>query len=164
MIKIAGSVRQVQAALIKLLRDDATLQSYLGSKPTRVYPPGITESAVMPRVTVSNPTSSDTLAGLGITAAFPVWKNLFCRIDVWDKDPKMVDKVTERIEDVIGSNRNYKPSTVVINNQSGQAQSTAASGYFFNVKIAGGTPCTVAVPKQLYQRTILLTGRWLQTA
>lgn len=163
MIKIAGSVRQIQAAIIKLFRDDATLSALTLN---RIYPPGLVESASMPRINVSNVSTSETYAGIGVTAAYPTWKNFTIRITASDKNPKIVEKVYERMEDVIGSNRNYKPSTVWINDtvNGRDGTSTTASGYFRMLRVEGSTATEINPSKQYYTRTMVLGGRWLQTS
>jgi hypothetical protein len=118
----------------------------------------------MPRITVLQSTPTDRIAGLGITAAYPTWKLVNFTVEVWDKDPKRCERVGAAIEDAIGANRNYSPATVTLNAQSGVSESVSANGYFFILRISGGTGTMLVKPTQLYRRVLIVTGRWMQTA
>lgn len=158
---MVGSIRNATGALIQLLRSSSALNTNLVQN--RIFPPGIVQNALMPRVTVSAATPQDILASIGVTAAAPTWKQYQFTIDVWDKDPKRCEQVAAIIEDVIGANRNYAPSTIMLNNQSAVAQSVAANGYFFILKLGGGSATMEVEKNQLYRRSMMVTGRWMQT-
>ena len=132
--------------MIELLRANVT---YVNK---RVYPPDEREDATMPRVTVDAITPSDTPLGLGegLGSYKGVWLLYTFNINIWDKDPGQIKTVADQVIYCIWKNRSYVP-----------ASPRDAHGEFTLLTISGGSPTTENVGKQLYQRTINVTGRWL---
>ena len=154
---MTGSIRNLTYALNKLLRDNVSLVA------NRVYPVGVREENRTPRISVSELTPRETFAGIG--ANVPVWKNVAFKIDVWDKDPIMVEKVAEQVEDAVAKNRSYRPASFPVRDEKTGATSTVTnSEYFMNLRVTGGSATDLNASKQLYQRTINVGGLWLQLA
>jgi len=145
---LTGSISNALSAMVALLRTNVTTVS------NRVYPPEVRADSQMPRITVDLATPSETYAGPG--AGIPVWKNVMFRIDIWHKEEKsshkMIREVADQVEQAIATtaNRNYSTNTV--------------NGQFYLLRIAGGSETTLDSLRQLYKRTVLVSGRWMQTA
>lgn len=153
---VTGSIRKISFLMNKLLRDNVALVD------KRVFPPGLRENATYPRISLHCITPSETFAGLG--ANVPVWKEVMVRIAIWDKNPVMVERVAEQVEDAIAFNRSYQQPTVTIEDSAGNKTVANSNGYFILLKITGGTETLFNEANNTYYRTINVGGRWMQTS
>jgi hypothetical protein len=128
------------------------LRLYAPSVQSRVYPPGLKEDARMPRITITALTPREERVGIGerFGSYMGLWYFYTFRVDVWDKDPNQVEKVSNEVMYSIWKNRNYTP-----------ASPRDVYGQFVNLEISGGSATAINAAKQLYQRTLNITGRWL---
>jgi len=110
----------------------------------------------MPRITITPLTPQDGPSWIGEN--YGTGKGKFVRwtfkVDVWDRDPSQVEKVSSEVDYAIWSHRGYI-STVAAN---------ALLGEFALLKINGGSAVTMNNQYQIYQRTLNITGLWLSKA
>lgn len=140
-------IRASTYAMIQLLRDNISLIS------NRVYPSGLRQDAKLPRITVAQLTPSEKRLGIGeiYSSGKGVWRMCTFKIDCWDRTPTGAEEMGDRVITAIWDNRGYRDSTNIPN------------GYFVNLEIAGGGITDLNPGMQVYQKTIMVKGRWLQT-
>jgi hypothetical protein len=118
----------------------------------RVYPPGVRVDARDPRITISPLTPNEQRVGIG--EGYGLYKGLFYnylfRVDIWSKDPKVVELVADQVMYAVWKNRGYTP-----------ASPRNAQGNFLLLETTGGSVNTLNAGQQLYQRTINISGKWL---
>lgn len=118
----------------------------------RVYPPDIRQDAKTPRITINAPTPTEKRMGIG--EGWNSYKGLFYnyvfRVNIFDKDPKVVEETADQVFYAIWKNRGYVP-----------ASPRDTYGEFLLLETAGGSPTGLNVGMQQYQRTINVSGRWL---
>ncbi len=144
-ISDSSPIRNMQLAMRELLRNNVSLVS------KRVYPPGIRQDAQMPRICVSALTPTEQRVGLGerFGKGMGLWRICTFKVDVFDKDPTRCELVADQICNVVWKNRGYTPSV-------------STFGYFVNLEVSGGSGTSLNSALQLYQRTINITGRWIE--
>lgn len=141
-------IRNSQFALIEMLRANVSIVS------KRIYPPsavGILISSQLPRITVGNLTPGEVRTGIGEKWGTGKGRWMMCnfKIDCWSKNPKDCDKTADETLNSIWKNRNYVPSV-------------STYGHFVNMVTDGGSATELNESQQLYQKTILVSGRWLE--
>lgn len=151
---MAGSIRLIQAAFRSLL---ASGLDYRGVE-DRIYLPGETVSSQLPIIKINLPTPEEKAAALGATRA-PKWKLSNVNVEIYDKNPAVVDELASRIEDLVADNPNYSVDTVTID---GTVVNT--TGRFYLLTGKGGTPNMLLPQKQQYFRSMIYNGQWLQTS
>ncbi len=136
-------IRAAQYWLVELLRANvAKVQK-------RVYPPGITQNAQMPRVTVASlsPTEKRWIGENGASGTRSRFTIHNFKIDCWSKVPQEVDEVADQVGEAIFRNRAYKPSDLT-------------KGEFMDMRFQGGSETTFNSAHQIYQRTINIEAWW----
>lgn len=128
------------------------LRTYVPIVQGRVYPPGVRVDAKDPRITISPLTPTERRVGIG--EGYGSYKGLFYnynfRVDIWSKDPKMVELTADQVMYAIWKHRGYVP-----------ASPRDTQGNFLLLEVAGGSANTLNAGQQLYVRTINVNGRWL---
>jgi hypothetical protein len=126
---------------------------YVTTVQKRVYPPGVKEDALMPRITITPlaPTEKRVGIGEGYGSYKGLWYLWTFRVDVWDRDPTQVETTSNEVFYSIWKHREYVPAVAA----------NAAKGQFLLLEIKGGSPVTFNQGRQLYQRTINVAGLWL---
>jgi hypothetical protein len=139
-------VRASTYALIELLRANIT------SVQKRVYPPGIRQDSQMPRITVFQLTPTEIRLGIGerYGSGKGLWRICTFKIDCWDKNPTACEETADRVMRTIWDNRYYKTANVPY-------------GFFINLETAGGSETILNPGLQIYQKTVNVRGRWLET-
>jgi hypothetical protein len=145
---VTGSIEKVPYALIEMLRAQIpqvqNRVNHLGS--------GQLVQAQCPRITVSAPTANSEEQRWigehwGITNR-GVMKRYILHIDVWDRNPKVLEQVAANVETAIWKNRGYHPADYTY-------------GYFVDMEISGGSATGVDAASQLYRRTVSVSALWL---
>lgn len=104
----------------------------------------------MPRITVVCPTPVERLIiGSGNTTA-PTWRQFNAKIDVWDRRPGSVDTVADSVINAVGTKRYNTP--------------TGGDGNWPMLWVSGGGETVLNDGRQIYQRTIRVSGLFLQTS
>jgi hypothetical protein len=129
------------------------LRTYVPSVQKRVYPPGIRVDAQMPRITITplSPQDGPTWLGEGFGGYKGKFMNWTFRVDIWDRDPTQIEKISSEVDYAVWKHRSYVPT----------AAADAAKGEFALLRINGGGAITMNEKFQLYQRTLNVTGLWL---
>jgi len=118
----------------------------------KVFPPGMKQDARTPRITIKPLTPTEKRVGIGekYGSYMGLWYLFIYRVDIWDKDPTVVEKVADEVLYAIWKNRGYQP-----------ASPKHLDGQFLLLQVAGGSATDLNQGLQLYQRTINVSGRWL---
>ena len=151
-VTTTGTLRASTYALMKLLRDNASVLQQ------RVYPPGVVESAMMPRATVTQYTPKEQIDGLG--ASVTSFSQVRFKVNIYHKDPGQIDPVSDSVIQAVKQNRNYAPAAITI----GQDAAVDPKGKFYQLAIDGGGEVSVDNKTQLYFRSIIVSGVWHQTS
>ena len=129
------------------------LRNGVKSVQNRVFPPGIKQSAMMPRITVTPMTPTERRIGIG--EGFSAYKGLWLiytfRVDVWDKNPSQIEKTSDEVMYTIWKHRDFVSSN----------SANAAMGNFLLLEVKGGGAVTLNQAYQIYQRTLNISGIWL---
>jgi hypothetical protein len=104
----------------------------------------------MPRITVKSLAPTERRIGLGETYGSykGLWYNYTFIVDIWDRLPKNCDLIADEVNYAVWKHREYVPDT-------------ATYGQFLLLEVKGGSSTDLNVGKQLYQRTINVSGLWL---
>lgn len=141
-------IRNSQFALIEMLRSYAPIVN------KRAYPPspvGVLVSSQLPRITVSNLTPGELRVGIGEKwgTGKGLWRLCNFKVDCWSKNPKECDQTADQVLNTIWKHRTYVPST-------------STYGHFINLLVDGGTETTLNEAHQVYQKSVIVRGRWLE--
>lgn len=146
-----------QAIVMPAFSLNEMLRANVPSVSNRVYPPGTRMDAQMPRIEITSMTPMEQRVGLGEGFGPAANKALFYlypfRVDVWDRDAKKVEAVSNEVLYAVWKNRNYTPNSP-----------NDTYGQFINLEIRGGSPTQLNAGKQLFQRTLNVYGVWLSKA
>lgn len=143
---VTGPVVTIQNGLKSLIKTAVTAVQ------NRVYVPGDTVSTQMPRVTIVCPTPVERLIIGSGNSNGPTWRDFNAKIDVWDRlgHQQSVDTVADAVINAISNNRYVTP--------------TGGDGNWPMIWVSGGGETRLNESTQVYQRTIRVSGKFLQTS
>lgn len=129
------------------------LRLYVPTAQKRVYPPGIKQGSLMPRITITPLTPTEKRVGLGegFGTNKGLWLQYTFRVDIWDSDPTRIETVASEVQYAVWKHREYVPATAA----------DAAKGQFVLLEIRGGGSVALNEGVGVYQRTMNVAGIWL---